>query len=105
MKSAIRKASIETSHFMGAHVRKAAKDSGWPDHLSRTLNVSYTKGGFSIHAPKHLHGEIGDLEYGTPSQLPTAAMHRAANRTQEAERFFVKRLSQHLGGSHDLPSF
>lgn len=105
MKSAIHKASIETSRFLGAHYRQEARKSGWPEELVRSLSVSYTPKGFTVRAPEHLHDKIYDHEYGTPAMSPTAAMHRAGNRTTRAEKFFVDRLNDHLGGSYDLPSF
>lgn len=94
-KSAIQRASHETSGYMTSHLRAEAHASGWPSHVVDSLHVSYGKEGFNVHTP---HKETTmDLEYGTPTQRPTAAIRRSANRTTEAEAFLVKRLGKIVG--------
>ena len=95
--SAIKNSSHETSRFVTAHVRDEARNSKWPDHIARSMNVTYGKDGFEAHTHKDHVDKVKDLEYGTPSSRPTAASRRSANRTHEAESFFVQRLATHLG--------
>jgi hypothetical protein len=96
-KSALTKASHETSHMMSAHLQNEAHASGWPSHVASNLHVSYGKDGFQAHIHDSHKSEAMDLEYGTPSQRPTAAVRRSINRTQEADKFLVGRMSKMLG--------
>jgi hypothetical protein len=96
---AIHKASNETAHLMGAHVRSEARKSNWPENVSRSMSVTHTNGSFDAHVHDSHHTEALNHEYGTPSITTTAAVRRTANRTQEAEHFLVKRLFHHLEGS------
>jgi hypothetical protein len=95
--SAIKNSTHETSRFVTAHVRDEARNSKWPDHIARSMNVIYGKDGFEAHTHKGNVDKVKDLEYGTPGVRPTAALRRSSNRTHEAEAFFVKRLEKHLG--------
>jgi len=95
--SAIKNSGHETSRFVTAHVRDEARNSGWPEDLIHSTHVSYGEDGFTAHTHDKHAEKVKDLEYGTPSSRPTAALRRAANRTHEAESFFVQRLAQHLG--------
>ena len=95
--SAIHKASLDTTRLMSAHLRTEAQNSGWPDPVVRNLHVRYSDGEFNVYGHKNHTKDIQNLEYGTPSSHPTAALRRFANRTTQAETFFVSRLSQHLG--------
>lgn len=101
MKAAIHRASRETARLMSAQLRAEARNAGWPSHAIKALAVRFDGKDFNVVAHNH-HDLIGDLEYGTPSKTPTAAIRRFKNRTQEAERFFLDRLGVH-GGAHDLP--
>ena len=96
-KNAIQKVSHETSGLMTHHVRAEAHAAGWPDHAINALRVSYGEKGFNVHAHSNHVEEVKDLEYGTPSQRPTAAIRKAGNRTAEVESFFVKRLGKVMG--------
>ena len=95
--SALTKASHETSRMMSAQLRNEAHASGWPKEVTRTMRVKYGKEGFETHVHDAHHATAENLEYGTPSTQPTAAVRRFANRTQEAETFLHGRLSHHLG--------
>lgn len=95
--SAIKNSGHETARFVTAHVRDEARNSKWPDHIARSMNVTYGKDGFEAHTHKSHVDKVKDLEYGTPGMRPTAAIRRSSNRTQEAESFFVQRLFKHLG--------
>jgi hypothetical protein len=95
--SAIKNSGQETSRFVTAHVRDEARNSNWPDQIARSMSVTYGKNGFEAHTHKNHVEKVKDLEYGTPSTRPTAAIRRSANRTHEAESFFVQRLAKHLG--------
>jgi hypothetical protein len=96
-KSALHQASHETTRLMSAQLRTEAKASGWPHHVVRNMGVTYGPNGFEAHVHDAHKAEAEDLEYGTPSQRPTAAVRRFANRTKEAEDFLVGRMSKMLG--------
>ena len=83
---------------MGAHLRSEARASGWPDNIVRNLHVRHSDGAFTIHGNPTHKTEILNLEYGTPSNQPTAAMRRFNNRQQEAEKFMLARTMQHMDG-------
>lgn len=97
--AAVTRASIETSRLLSAHMRTEARASGWPDDLASSLHVSFTKNSFNVNIHKNQYQRAMDLEYGTPDTQPTAAIRRVMNRTEEAETFFVGRLSRMLGGT------
>ena len=61
------------------------------------MSVSYTKDGFDAHVHDDHHAEAMNLEYGTPSTQPSAAVRRFANRMTEAEKFLTGRMHSHLG--------
>ena len=83
---------------MSAHARVEAHNSGWPEHLADSIHAKHDKTGFSYHTHDTHHAAIMDVEYGTPSTQPNAAIRRSSNRTAQAEAFFMKRLNNHLGG-------
>ena len=95
--SALHKSSVETSRFLSAHLRNEARASNWPEQIVSHMGVSYSKNGFSAHVHDAHYDDAMRLEYGTPSQQPTAAIRRFANRTQGAEEFLTKRLHKHVG--------
>ena len=97
-KESLTKASVETTRFMGAHLRSEARASGWPEKIVRNLHVRHSDGAFTIHGNPTNKAEILNLEYGTPDTQPTAAMRRFNNRQQEAEKFLVNRAMRHLDG-------
>ena len=84
---------------MSAHLRSEARASGWPEHIVSTLHVKHSGGAFTVHAHPDYQKDVMDLEYGTPSTQPTAAIRRFNNRQQEAERFLIKRAFHHAGAS------
>lgn len=94
---AYKRATVETSMFMAAHLRNEARASGWPNDVVSSLSVVPSKEGFNINAPKSMVARINDLEYGTPDTFPTAAIRRFANRQSEPENFFVSRFNSHMG--------
>lgn len=96
-KKAIESASNDAAHYMTAHLRSEAKASGWPSDIAKKMHVKHSGGSFDVHVhEKHLDRAL-DLEYGTPSTQPTAAVRRAANRTREAEHLLVSRISRIVG--------
>lgn len=98
VKSSIHKASIETSRFMGAHLRIEARKSGWPEDVIRHLSVQHKDGSFNVHAHESHKNQVLNLEYGTPSTQPTAAIRRFNNRSRDAETFLARRTMRHLKG-------
>ena len=95
--SALSNASKETSHFLSAHLRQEASESGWPSHVVNSMRVEHKDGSFSATVHDDHLGEAMDYEYGTPHMRPTAAVRKFANRTGEAEKFFVNRFMKHMG--------
>ena len=97
-KESLNRASVETTRFMGAHLRSEARASGWPEKIVKHLHVRHSGGAFTVHGnPKH-KAEIENLEYGTPDTQPTAALRRFNNRQTEAEKFLLARTMSHLNG-------
>ena len=96
-KDALHHASNETAHYMTAHLRSEAHASGWPSHIIRNMHVSHEAGSFDVHVHDDHKNHAHELEYGTPDSRPTAAVRRFSNRTTEAEKFLVGRMSQMLG--------
>ena len=94
--NAIHKASNETAHFVGAHIRAEAHNSNWPEKVVRGMRVTHEKGEFNVYAHESQHAEAMNHEYGTPSRQPNPAIRRTANRTSESERFLVTRLFKHI---------
>ena len=95
--NAIHQASHETSQFMTAHLRSEAHASGWPSHVSGNMGVTYSDKGFEAHTHDAHKEEAHDLEYGTTTMRPTAAVRRFANRTGEADTFLAGRMHKILG--------
>jgi hypothetical protein len=84
--------------FMAAHLRNEARASGWPNEVVSSLSVAPTDSGFDVRVPGNMRARVMDLEYGTPSTQPTAAIRRFSNRQSEPANFFVGRLSSHIKG-------
>lgn len=83
---------------MSAHLRSEARKSGWPEHVVRGLAIKHNDGEFTVHSHDKHRAEVLNLEYGTPSSQPTAAIRRFHNRMQHAESFIVSRALHHMGG-------
>ena len=99
VKESLHKAAIETTRFMSAQLRAEARASGWPSDIVKNLHVTHSEGTFSVHTSKSHRAEAMNLEYGTPSTQPTAAIRMYSNRTGDAEKFLLRRTMHHLGGS------
>ena len=98
VKKSLHTASHDTSRLMSAKLRTEALASGWPAHIARSLHVRYNEGNFTVHTHPTYKDHVLDLEYGTPSTSPTAAIRRFKNRQYEAEKFLVKNAHRHLKG-------
>ena len=96
IQESLHKASLETSRFMSAKLRTEARKSGWPAHVASGMHVRYNDGEFTVHSHPEHKNQVLDLEYGTPSTSPTAAIRRFNNRQGEAEHFLIKRTHQHM---------
>ena len=96
VKESLHKASIETTRLMSAHLRSEARASGWPNHIVRNLSVRHNDGEFTVHSHDEHRSQVLDLEYGTPSTQPTAAIRRFSNRTSESEKFLIGRVGKHM---------
>jgi len=98
VKDSLAKATVDTTRFMSAHLRIEARKSGWPDDVVRHLSVHHNDGEFTVHSHDDHRNTVMDLEYGTPSQRPTAAIRRFNNRTAASEKFLLSRTSKYLKG-------
>lgn len=96
---ALNQASHETTRLLSAHLRTEVRKSGWSNDVVSSMNVTYGKDGFTSNVSKKYFDKARDLEYGTPSTQPTAAVRRFNNRTAEAEHFLVNRLYSHIEDS------
>lgn len=101
MKAAIQAAGQQAAKQIATQLRAEAHASGWPKHAIRALNVEHGDDGFNVVSRAH-HGLIQDLEYGTESTAPTAAIHKVSNRPQDAEAVFAAVLDK--VGQIDLPA-
>ena len=96
-KRAIQKASIDTSRFMSAGLRKEARASGWPSHVTNSLRMHYDRNGFDVRVHESHQDTAMDYEYGSTEKQPTAAVRRFLNRAQSSEQHFIKQAFKHLG--------
>lgn len=96
-KRALQKASLDTSRYMSAGLRKEARNSGWPRHIANSIRMNYSRDGFdvAIH-PDHAETAM-DYEYGNTDMRPTAAIRRYLNATESSEEFFLNRVEKHMG--------
>ena len=94
---ALDKAGHETTHYMRAHLRSEALAHGWPNDVIRHLAIHYKDGAFSIHAHDSHRKEVLDLEYGTPTQRPTAVIRKFNNRQSAVQDFLMLRFNKHMG--------
>jgi len=95
--SAVEQAAKHTSRYMTGQLRKEAKASGWPRHITGNMGVIYDNNKFEVHVHDRHLSEAQDLEYGTEKSRPTAAIRRSSNRTKEAEQFFIGTLHKIVG--------
>jgi hypothetical protein len=95
--SAVEHAAKQTSRYMTGQLRREAKASGWPRQVSANMGVIYDNKKFQVHVQDSHLSEANDLEYGTTSSRPTAAIRRSTNRTQDADAFFMKTLRKVVG--------
>jgi hypothetical protein len=95
--SAIEHAAKQTSRYMTGQLRRETKASGWPRQVSANMGVIYDNKKFQVHVHDSHISEANDLEYGTTSSRPTAAIRRSTNRTQDADAFFMKTLRKVVG--------
>jgi hypothetical protein len=96
-KRAVQRASLETSRYMSASLRKEAKASGWPSHVVNSLKMSYGRDGFDVRVHDDYVAEAMNHEFGTTEQQPSPAVRRTLNRMESSETFFLQRASKHLG--------
>jgi hypothetical protein len=61
------------------------------------MGVIYDNKKVQVHVHDSHISEAYDLEYGTTSSRPTAAIRRSTNRTQDADAFFMKTLRKVVG--------
>ena len=98
LKPAFLNAARETAQFMTVDLRNEIQASGWSNSLVNSIKVSYINNHLDVHIPSKHKALADNWEYGTPSRQPTAAIRRFSNRTEEAEKFLLKRVKSHLRG-------
>jgi hypothetical protein len=95
---ALIQSSKDTANFMTAELRNEALNSGWDPSVANSLRVVFSKNKFVVKYPDKHKTAVTNLEYGTPSTQPTAAIRRFSNRLEESEKFFMKRSGTLLKG-------
>lgn len=73
--------STLTDSYLSSALRTHAASNGWPQNLSQSLGVHHHDGHVRVSIPDHLVEQAMDLEYGTPSTPPSAAVRQFLNRT------------------------
>jgi len=92
-----RKIANQTSLLMTSDLRQSAMDNGWGAEVASNTHVMYDGKSYLIDVRSDLESQAMDLEYGTPSTRPTAAIRKYSNNTQDAENAFVTALEKELG--------
>ena len=84
--------------FLDATILVSVLNKEYPvfTYSSRILSLADNKK-FEVHVHDNHISEANDLEYGTTSSRPTAAIRRSTNRTQDADAFFMKTLRKVVG--------
>ena len=84
--------------FLDATILVSVLNKEYPvfTYSSRILSLADNKK-FEVHVHDNHISEANDLEYGTTSSRPTAAIRRSTNRTQDADAFFMKTLHKVIG--------
>jgi hypothetical protein len=95
----VKQAAQETSKVMTAQLRDECIASGWSEKIANRVRVVYKGNKFVVDIPDSIKAEAENLEYGTPSTQPTAAIRRFSNRLEESEKFLLRRAKQLLGGA------
>lgn len=96
--SVIARAGQETAKMMTARLRAEAESSGLASAAANSINVKFSKGSFTIHVPQKHKEAVDSHQYGSSTSQPNRFIHRFANRTEEAEKFLLTRISKMLGG-------
>jgi hypothetical protein len=93
---AVAKAKQDTARFMTRQLRQHATDNGWDSEVVNNMHVTHENGKFSTHVhPAHVEKAM-NLEYGTESQRPRAAVRKFLNDSKTSERAFMTRINHHL---------
>ena len=96
-KQALETSGHETAMFMSSRLRSDARALGWPEEVAGNLHLKHSDGGFHVHAHESHKDKVLDLEYGTPTSQPTAAIRKFNNRYHEFDNFLIKRAGHHVG--------
>jgi hypothetical protein len=91
------KAAIDAAMYMTADLRHSAYKSGWNSEVASNLTVMYSGSAYDIHVDDVFKKEAMDMEYGTPTQRPTAVFRKYGNRTHQAEKAFIRSFEKETG--------
>ena len=75
-------------------LRRSALSSGWSRQAASELRVTYSRNEWSVE----IGDQAADFEYGSPDQVPNAAVRRFSNRTETLEDRFLHVLSAKTKG-------
>ena len=91
----VAKAKQDTARFMTRQLRQHAAENGWDEDIIANMHVIHENGKFttSIH-PDHVERAM-NLEYGTETERPRAAIRKFLNDTKTAEQAFMLRANHH----------
>lgn len=95
----LKQAAKETSLVMTAQLRDECIASGWSEKVANRIRVVYKGNKFVVDIPDSVKSEADNLEYGTPTSQPTAAIRRFGNRLEDSEKFLLRRAKQLAGGA------
>lgn len=97
LKKALYKSGDETAMFMSSRLRNDATELGWSQDVVGNLMVEHNDGEFKVQVHQDYRDKALDLEYGTPTQQPTAVIRKFNNRYHDFDKFLIKRAGHHVG--------
>lgn len=91
-------AADRTSISMTSRLRKYAVTNGWNGKVARNTQVAYRPDeGFVVEFADDVREQAMNLEYGTETMRPTAAIRKYEN-SGHAEEAFIAHLRKEFGG-------
>lgn len=92
-----RKAAQSASILMTSDIRQSAMDSGWSSDVASNTLVMFDGSQYQVSVHTEFESQAMNLEYGTPSQRPTAVFRKYANNTQPIEKAIIASMEKELG--------
>lgn len=96
--SALTQAGQETAIVMTAQLRSQCIASGWDKSVADRIKVTFSSKGFKVIYPDEVKRDVENLEYGTPSSQPTAAIRKFMNRLDKPASYMLSRANKISGG-------